>query len=464
MARVAVIGTGFVGLAHAAATAHFGNTVYAYDIDKKKIEAYQSGNADVIKAYVDETGLPELIFQQLGRNLHFTLNLEEALNKVDAVFLCTPTPPKVDSYETDLSFYDKAAESVCNVLANRENKKRVVLVNKSTVPIGTAVHLEEIIRKTNCENVGAASNPEFLPEGEAVKGSKHPERIAIGASYQEDFDILDDVYANFLKSPKTKIIRMSPESAEAVKYVANTRLLTQVSFTNGILVGIGESIPGVEVEKVREAVGSDSRIGYWGLYPSNGAGGSCFGKDIKSLITQMAKMGASQSNIDLLINVLNINEHQKTYLLERADKQAGFDFNNKTIAILGLAFKQDTNDMRDASSIDGINYMLGKGATAIRAYDRLATHEAQKVFAPEKNNLYSRILYCNSVQEALKESHAVYICNDSQEFNGVQSIIEEEVKPKYLVIDGRRMINNPKKLIEKGFTYIAVGSPTSGRY
>ena len=452
--KIIVVGTGFVGLPHAAVLAEYGHQVYAYDIDEERIAAYESGEREQIERYVNEPGLVEAVEETIGRYLFFTTDPADIVDGTDIIFMCLPTPPKRDG-STDLSYYVNAANYLGELLAKRENKKRVVIVNKSTVPIGTARQLQQILTEHNVENFGIASNPEFLAQGNAVEGSRRPDRVVVGADTQEDFTLLRRVYSQFVNHVRIRYLETTPETAEAIKYVANTLLLTYISFWNGIGARLGESYPNLRMEDLKIGVTTDERISTWGSYVSNGAGGSCFGKDIQSLIYQLNRAGRST---DLLQAVYNINEYQKTYMIDRAVYEANFNFNNKKVALLGLAFKKRTNDMRDSSALKAVESLLARGVSEIRAYDPLAMDEAQRSwFNPEKNHLFERITYHETAKDAITGSDAVYISTDWEEFRGLASTIEQAVKPPYLVIDGRRMIPDYDQLVAKGYEYISVG-------
>jgi len=354
-----------------------------------------------------------------------------------------------------LFFYDAAAEYIAEIVARREDERRIVFVNKSTVPIGTARHLEEIMDTHNVKNFGVASNPEFLAEGTAVNDARKPDRVVVGCDHEADFKILRRVYSQFVNHVRIKYIETSPETAESIKYVANTMLLTYISFWNGVGAKIGERFPNVKIDDLRLGVTADDRISTWGSFVSNGAGGSCFGKDIASLIYQLRGVSVSTKMLEASYEV---NEYQKVYLIERAITEAGFKFNNKTVAVLGLAFKKRTNDMRDASSIKVIESLLGKGVAKVKAYDPLAIESAKQVFDPSQNILFEKIAYYQTAREAIEESDALFISSDCEEFRGISRTIEDAAPPPYLVIDGRRMIPDFEELAAKGYNYLAVGS------
>jgi UDPglucose 6-dehydrogenase len=452
--KIIVLGTGYVGLVHAAVCSEYGHEVYAHDIDREKFEAFSGGQADQIERYVNEPGLTNIIRDTLGKSLFFSNDLNAIIEGTDAIFLCLPTPSNIDG-STNLMFYDAASQQIAEVLAKRKDKRRVVLVNKSTVPIGTARHLEDILKAHEVENFGVASNPEFLAEGTAVADARRPDRVVVGCDTAEDFNILRRVYSQFVHHVRIKYIETTPETAEAIKYVANTMLLTYISFWNGVGAKIGENMPNVNIDDLRLGVTADDRISTWGSFVSNGAGGSCFGKDIASLIYQLRRVNVSTKMLEASFEV---NEYQKVYLVDRAITEAGFKFNNKTVAVLGLAFKKHTNDMRDASSIKVIETLLGKGVAAIHAYDPLANETARQVFDPAKNILFEKIRYFDSAKKAIAGSHALFVSSDCEEFRGFSRTIEDTVQPPYLVMDGRRMIPDYNELVAKNFSYLAVGS------
>jgi UDPglucose 6-dehydrogenase len=453
--KIIVVGTGFVGLTHAAICSEYGHEVIAYDVDEKRVRAYVSGDKAQIEHHVNEPGLADVIQENLNKSLFFTTNVEDVIEGTEAIFLCLPTPPAPNG-STDLSYYLAALGTLSKVLAARRDQRRVVVINKSTVPVGTARRLEKILRENNVPNVGIASNPEFLPEGDAVEKSRRPDRVVVGADTEEDFAILRRVYSQFVDHVRIRYIETTPETAEAIKYTANTLLLTYISYWNGVGARLGEAFPNVRMEDLKRGVTSDDRISKWGSYVSNGAGGSCFGKDIQSLIYQFRNAGVQT---DLLQSVYNINEYQKTYIIDRAVHEAKASFNHKTVALLGLSFKQRTNDMRDSSSLKVVEGLLARGVKSIRAYDPLAIEEAKRYFNPENNHLFEKISYHHSSKEALAGSDMLFISTDWEEFRGLSGTIQATVQPPYLIMDGRRMIPDYRALVAAGYDYVAVGSP-----
>ncbi len=454
--KIVVIGTGFVGLPHAAVLSEYGHEVYAYDIDKARIAAYQTGDAETIERYVNEPGLAEIVAENIDRYLFFTTDISNVAEGTDAFFFCINTPPKRDG-STDMTYYLDAAHHLAGLLAQRQNSQRVVLVNKSTVPIGTARLLESVMREHGVVNFGVASNPEFLAQGNAVEGSRRPDRVVVGADTAEDMQILRRLYSQFVNHVRIRYLETTPETAEAIKYMSNTLLLTYISFWNGVGARLAEALPNIRMEDLKIGVTSDARISTWGSYVSNGAGGSCFGKDIQSLIYQMNRAGRST---DLLQAVYSINEYQKTYLIDRAIHEAQFSFNQKTVALLGLAFKKRTNDMRDSAALRVVESLLARGVKTIRAYDPLAADEARRNwFNPDKNHLFERISYHDTAQEAMSGSDALYISTDWEEFRGLAHTIQTTVNPPYLIMDGRRMVPDYDTLVAAGYDYLPVGGP-----
>jgi UDPglucose 6-dehydrogenase len=452
--KIIVVGTGFVGLPHAAVLSEYGHEVWAYDIDDNRISAYKTGEREAIEHYVNEPGLVAAIQETKDQYLRFTTDINDVVEGTDIFFFCLNTPPMRDG-STDLSYYLNAAHTVAELLTKRKDKKRVLLVNKSTVPIGTARVLQNVMQEHKVENFGVASNPEFLAQGDAISGSRRPDRVVVGADTAEDFALLRRIYSQFVNHVRIRYLETTPETAEAIKYMGNTLLLTYISFWNGVGARLAETFPNIRMEDLKIGVTSDSRISTWGSYVSNGAGGSCFGKDIQSLIYQLNQNGRSTN---LLQSVYNINEFQKTYLVDRAIHEANFNFNHKTVALLGLAFKKRTNDMRDSAALKAVEALLAKGVNEIRAYDPLATETAQEYwFNPEKNHLYERITYHDSAKAAMSGSDAVFISTDWEEFRGLSHTIETTVKPPYLIIDGRRMMADYQTLIDKGYDFLSVG-------
>jgi UDPglucose 6-dehydrogenase len=488
--KIVVMGTGFVGLTHAAVCAELGHDVVAYDVDAARIAAYASGEPGAIERYVNEPGLATCIAAHLGENLCFTAApeaLAEALGAggscpgADVVFLCVPTPAQPNG-ATDRTFHLAAARQVAALLARRVSPARVAVVNKSTVPIGTTRLLAQILREHGAHNAGAVSNPEFLPQGSALAAARKPDRMVVGADMEEDFLLLRRVYAGMVGPPPRSAragagvagasarpghgsgailyLETSPETAEAIKYASNALLFTYISFWNGVGARIGERFPNVSMDDLRAGVISDERISGWGAQVGIGAGGSCFGKDIRSLIHQLESVA---SPVELLESVHRINELQKVYLVERAAAEARFDFAGKSVAVLGLAFKQGTNDMRDSAALRVIESLLARGVAGIRAYDPVVGEGTARCWLdPRRDPMFDRVSYHGSAEAALRGTHALFIATDWGEYRNIGGLLREVVEPPYLIIDGRRMIVNASDLVSRGYSYLPAGGPLLG--
>jgi UDPglucose 6-dehydrogenase len=453
--KVIVLGTGFVGLTHAAILAERRLEVVAVDIDAEKIAACASGEAEQIERYVNEPGLSACVRDGLNSgSLRFSTDVQPHLDSADAIFLCLPTPA-VTTGATNLSFYRSAIRELVKAIALRPRSRRLVLINKSTVPIGTARSLANRLRAAGVREVGVVSNPEFLPQGDAVDASRRPSRIVVGANHPEDFEVLRRIYAPYVEHVRIRYVETTPETAEAIKYVSNALLFTYVSFWNGVAARLAETIDTVQMNDLRLGVTTDSRLSAWGSYVGNGAGGSCFGKDIRSLAHQMEALGL---RAELLREVLAINETQKVYLVDRAEEELGFSFEGKSVALLGLSFKKNTNDLRDSAALSVIEALLARGVRSIRAYDPIVTEAAaRKHLDCEKNPLFERVSYFTSAEDAIRGSDALFISNDSEEFRELAEVIRRSVAPPYTVIDGRCMLPDSPQLIAAGYDYLCVG-------
>ena len=457
--NILVIGSGFVGLTHAAVCAEMGHRVVASDIDAARVAAFQSGRPAEIERYVNEPGLSAIVRDNLGRRLRFTTDAAAHLGAAEAAFLCVPTPPGAHG-ATDLRLYQRAARDLADRLARAPRTGGLVVVNKSTVPIGTARWLRHQLDERGLTGVGVASNPEFLPQGAALEACRRPDRLVVGADRSEDFALLRRVYAPYVDHVRIRYLESTPETAEAIKYVANALLLTYVSFWNGVGARLAETFDGLRMTDLRLGVTSDSRISTWGSYVGNGAGGSCFGKDIQSLMNQLGRSGQP---IDLLRAVHEVNEYQKVYLLDRAAGEAGFHFNNKVVAVLGLAFKKNTNDMRCSAAIEVIKSLLGRGVKRVCAYDPVVDEAiARRSLDPDHNHLFRRVSFHAGAADAIRESDALFVSSDAEEFRELGGTIASEAPPPYLVMDGRRMVADAEELVRRGYTYLAVGGRLMG--
>lgn len=455
--QILYIGAGFVGAASAAVSANSGHKTLVYDIDERKIKMLSSGDRDTIESCLFEEGLGDLLVRNQDR-VKFTTDygqVENFLDNCDAVFMCLPTPEVGETGESNLTYYFSAAEKLAQSLARRNNgaqTKYVVVVNKSTVPIGTIFQTKEILEKSKVKNFGAASNPEFLVEGKAVQGAMKPDRIVVGAETKEDFAVMSQVYQRFYDAPGVKFIEVNPSEAEAGKLLANFSLFSKLSVCFDVVGRTCESFDNIKFENIRKILSSDARIGGWGLYDSLYAGGSCLIKDTRSLSHQLQTVGQTA----ILINEVYLaNKRQLELFLGRAEKEAAFDWSGKNIALIGLSFKRDTNDIRNSPAVDIVNFLLEKKVNQINLYDQAAMDNFKRLFSES-----SVIKYYPHEFETVKKADCVIIAADWPQFRGLADSMLAELKTRPLVMDGRRMLQHRYEDLKKaGFDIIAVGSP-----
>ncbi|MFA7245507.1 MAG: nucleotide sugar dehydrogenase [Candidatus Magasanikbacteria bacterium] len=452
--KLLYIGAGFVGTCSAAVSASSGHEVLVYDIDEKKINMLSSGDRDQIEACLFEEGLSDLLTRNKER-IEFTIDynkVSEFLENCDAIFMCLPTPEIGETGESDLKYYNLAAEKLAENLLKRNNSeqnKYVVIINKSTVPIDMVDKTAEILESKGVKNFGVVSNPEFLVEGKAIQGSIKPDRIVVGAWNEKDFAIMKKVYERFCNSPQTKYIEVNPKEAAAAKLLANYMLFNKLAVCFDVVGRTCESFEDLGFENVRNALVTDPRIGSWGLYDSLYAGGSCFIKDARSLSHQLKQ---KNQNTVLVDEVYLSNKRQLKNFLERIESVSGFE--NKKISILGTAFKRDTNDIRNSASIEIMNYLQDKNFAEINIYDPAAMDNFKKMF-PESVN----IKYHSHEFEAIRNSDIIIIATDWPQFRGLADIIMSEMSNKVIIADGRRMLaHRYEDLKNSGFKVVAVGS------
>ena len=457
------LGAGFVGACSAAVMADSGHNILVYDVDKTKIKLLGSGDRDLIQSCLFEDGLGDLLVQNKDQ-IKFTSDYEDViknLNDFDAVFMCLPTPEKVGAKgESDLSYYYQAAEDLAKNLIKRNNgeqTKYVVIINKSTVPIEMIDETEKIMKKYDVKNFGLASNPEFLVEGKAIYGSLKPDRIVIGAWTEEDFKIVRNIYQRFYDSPTVKYIEVNPKEAAAGKLLANYYLFSKLAICYDVIGRTCESFENLHFENLRKIISTDPRLGSWGLFDSFFAGGSCFIKDTASLAYQLEQKGV---DISYTKEVLRVNNHQCDNFYNRAKSEAEFDFKDKTVSILGVAFKRDTNDVRNSGAIEIVNKLINDGVKDVRIYDPAAIAMFKNVFNIEKDARFDVISYFESEKEALSESEVCMILTDWPKFREVGEVIKNVCSAPYLIMDGRRMLATQfDELQNLGYDIIAVGSP-----
>ena len=430
--HIAVIGTGYVGLVTGACFAEFGVDVTCVDIDENKIARLQDG---IIPIY--EPGLDQLVARnaQAGR-LHFTTSLKDAVERSLVIFIGVGTPPNEDG-TPNMSYVEAAATSIAEFMTDYK-----VIVTKSTVPVGTGKWLRQIVqeRQKTKTNFGVASNPEFLREGAAISDFMRPDRVVIGSDEETAIAIMKDLYRP-LYLIETPIVITSLEAAELTKYAANAFLATKISFINEI-ANLCDQI-GCDVHDVARGIGMDKRIGSKFLHPGPGYGGSCFPKDTSALTTVARHFGTDSLIVDAVIEV---NRRQRQTMIGKIEKLVG-DLLGKTIGVLGLSFKPETDDMRDSPAIEIINQMVKRGAR-VKAFDPVAMDEA-KHSLPE-------IIYCKDEYEAIKDADALVFMTEWNQFRAldlkkVKSLLKT---PK---IADLRNIYEPQDMREQGFEYVGVG-------
>lgn len=433
--NLAVIGSGYVGLVAAACFAETGNQVICMDKDEEKIKKLKKG---IIPIY--EPGLTEIVEKnyQQGR-LQFTTDMKKTVEQSDIIFIAVGTPSDEDG-SADLTHVLEVARSI----AKNMNGSKIV-VNKSTVPVGTAKLVKETIQKETRYPVEVVSNPEFLKEGAAVEDFMYPDRVVIGTSNPRTAEIMQELYSPFVRTGNPIMI-MDEVSAELTKYAANSLLATKISFINEI-ANLCDRV-GADVEKVRKGIGSDKRIGYAFIFPGVGYGGSCFPKDVKALISTGKKFNY---NLRILQAVEAVNNDQKTYLIPKILKYYNHDVKGKTFTIWGLSFKPKTDDMREASSREIIQALKREGAQ-IKAHDPVALQEARRLKLHEVATLYE------DNYEALRDSDGLILVTEWLEYREPNFSKIKSLMRKAVIFDGRN-IYNPEKVRALGFDYFAVGRP-----
>ena len=430
--HIAVIGTGYVGLVTGACFAEFGVEVTCVDVDENKINRLHEG---IIPIY--EPGLDQIVEKnyKAGR-LHFTTDIKKAVEEALVIFLAVGTPPKEDG-SPDMSFYQSAAKDIAEAMNGYK-----VLVTKSTVPVGTGKWLREFVaeNQTTKTNFGVASNPEFLREGAAIQDFMRPDRVVIGSNEPDAVAVMKDLYRP-LYLIETPIVITSLEAAELIKYAANAFLATKITFINEI-ANLCDAI-GCDVHDVARGMGMDNRIGRKFLHPGPGYGGSCFPKDTKAFTKVGDKYGVETSVVDAVISA---NDYQRRAMIPKIEKLVG-DLGGKNIAVLGLSFKPETDDMRESPATDIIREMQKRGAK-IKAFDPVAMDEA-------KHSLPD-IEYATDEYDAIKDADALVIIT---EWNQFRALDMEKVKSllKQPKIADLRNIYEPQDMKDMGFEYVGVG-------
>ena len=438
--KITVIGTGYVGLVSGACLAEVGNDVLCLDLDLEKIRVLEAGGIPIF-----EPGLQDMVRRNVAAGrLHFTTDVAHAVQHGTIQFIAVGTPPDEDG-SADMQYVLAAARSIGRLMTDYK-----VVVDKSTVPVGTADKVHEAIadelRQRGLQTPFAVvSNPEFLKEGAAVEDFMRPDRIIVGASDEQAISLMRALYAPFQRN-RERLIVTDVRSAELTKYAANAMLATRISFMNE-LANLAEKL-GADIEMVRHGMGSDPRIGYHFLYPGCGYGGSCFPKDVKALI----KTASDEDDVDLkvLMAVEAANSAQKHVLGRKIKQRLGDDLTGRHFAVWGLAFKPNTDDMREAPSLALLADLLAAGAT-VTAYDPAAMHEAQRVLGNEP-----RVRYAQSPNEALEGADALVIVTEWKEFRSPDfDLIKERLKQP-LIVDGRNLYD-PALVRGQGFDDLAIG-------
>jgi len=438
--KITVVGTGYVGLVAAACLAEVGNHVLGLDVNAEKIRILKEGGIPI-----HEPGLLEIVRRNVenGR-LSFTTNVEEAVGFGEVQFIAVGTPPDEDG-SADLQYVTEAARNIGRFMNSAK-----VIVDKSTVPIGTGdmvkAAVAEELKKRNVDiHYSVVSNPEFLKEGAAVEDFMRPDRIIIGTEDPKAIEVMKQVYAPFQRNHE-RLVVTNLRSAELIKYAANSMLATRISFMNE-LANLAE-ILGADIEMVRQGIGSDPRIGYHFLYPGCGYGGSCFPKDVKALIKTAKDVAGF--DLKLLKAVEEVNDLQKFVLPKKIKKQFGDNLKGKHFALWGLAFKPNTDDMREASSRVLINELIKAGAS-ITAYDPVAMDEGKRIFKDEKH-----LTFADTQDEALKNADALIIVTEWTEFRSPDFALIKSSLKSPMIFDGRNLYD-PKAVRALGFNYYPIG-------
>jgi UDPglucose 6-dehydrogenase len=436
--RIAVIGTGYVGLVAGTCFAESGNNVICVDIDERKVNDLKAG-----KIPIYEPGLEEMVKHNVQEErLSFTTNTAEAVKASEVVFIAVGTPPGEDG-SADLKYVLAVARDV----GNAANGPKII-VDKSTVPVGTAARVKAAAQALTKHKITVVSNPEFLKEGAAIDDFMKPDRVVIGSDDEHAAEVMTRLYEPFVHDNVNKIIHMDVASAELTKYAANAMLATRISFMNEI-ANLCERV-GADVTKVRAGIGSDSRIGYPFLYAGCGYGGSCFPKDVQAIMKTAAEHGY---DFKIVRAVEDVNAKQKFTLYEKVRKHFKGDLAGKTFAIWGLAFKPRTDDMREAPAIYIIKSLLKDGAK-VRAADPEAIKEAKKIFG-------DTISYHAHPMEALDGADAMLLVTEWSEFRNPDFDQMKERLKNPVIFDGRNIF--PKAELQRlGFTYYPIGSTHVG--
>ncbi|MGE3511237.1 MAG: UDP-glucose/GDP-mannose dehydrogenase family protein [Vicinamibacterales bacterium] len=429
--KIAVVGTGYVGLVLGACLAENGNDVICVDKDQEKIRTLEGGRMPIY-----EPGLEEIVRRNFGlERLSFTTDLPRAVKASEIVFIAVGTPQGEDG-SADLQYVLAVARDI-----GRAIDKYTVIVDKSTVPVGTAKKVRSTVQAETTQPFSVVSNPEFLKQGAAIDDFMYPDRVVIGCDDERSAGLMRELYAPFTRTG-APIMLMDTASAELCKYAANSILATRISFMNEI-ANVCELV-GADVDMVRKAIGADERIGTSFLFPGVGYGGSCFPKDVKALVKSAADCGY---DFEILRAVEAVNERQKSRLVAKLQAHFG-TLQGRTIAVWGLAFKPRTDDMREAPAITIVNELLASGAR-VKAYDPEALQTARQIFG-------DRIELCTKGYDALRGADALAVVTEWNEFREPDFKRMQELLAQPVVFDGRN-IYSPQQMRALGFTYYSIG-------
>ena len=436
--NIAVIGTGYVGCVSGTYFAEKGNNVICVDIDEKKVTQIKAGQIPIY-----EPGLETIFTKNIeaGR-LSFTTNLAEGIQNAEIIFLALPTPSDEDG-SADLSYVSKCAEAISPLITDYK-----IIVNKSTVPVGTAEMVSNILSEKATAPFDVVSNPEFLREGSALKDFMNPDRVVIGSSSQRAIEKMSALYAPFIQD-ENQIVIGDEKSAEMSKYAANAYLSARLTFMNEIAT-LCEKV-GANVDFIRESMGMDDRIGSKFLFPGIGFGGSCFPKDIRALV-KTAK--DNDYNFKILNSVIEVNESQKVVIVQRVKNYFKGNLEGKRITIWGLAFKPNTDDVRQASSLKIISRLLDEKAI-VSVFDPVAMENVKKIFG-------DKIIYSENSEQAIKDADALIIVTEWNEFRKFPLELLANTMKSKVVFDGRNIFKL-EEMETAGFYYERIGRPTVGK-
>ncbi len=455
--NVLYIGSGFVGACSAAVLADSGHDTLVFDIDQNKIDKLGSKDRDIIESCIHEEGLGDLLIRNQDR-IKFSTNYDEVvefLDTADAIFMCLPTPEVGETGESNLSYYNAAAKQLAQALLGRNGgaqEKYIIIINKSTVPVHMIDATHQIMNEAGVKNYGVVSNPEFLVEGKAIEGSVHPDRVVVGADSKKDFEIVRKLYERFYNSATIKYLEVNPKEAAAGKLLSNFYLFAKVALCFDVIGRTSEAFEGVQFENLRKIITTDDRIGSWGFYDSLYAGGSCLIKDARSLSHQLQAAGQLTPLVD---QVYLANKRQLELFLSRGETDAKIKWQGKNVALLGLAFKQGTNDTRNSPSLDIVKFLKEKQVASISLYDPAAMEEFKKAHPAS-----DQVIYSTHEFETIKDADVVIIATDWPQFRGLADVMISSLEKKPLLMDGRRMLQHRyNDLTKSGFDIITVGSP-----